>query len=590
MDTSSLTAASKTSATVHAQLQDHVKTSTTHTLRFDQSLTTLMDHFAQMPPVVNEAGRGLESMASTGVTGMNLLGGAALVAAGAVATIIGDSISSYEHLGEQVENYRRVVGGSADESSRMVSVFNALGVGTDTATAAMFKLSTAIAQHPAKLLAVGIQTAKDTAGNVDLSKTLLDVADAYNRTSSQVERNAIVFAAFGKSGKDMIPILEQGSAALATLEKNAAMTFTDADLERIRETKVQTAELQQQWDSLGQSLGATFEPIKSGAISGLVRTMEAEKLLDQAVAAGTITAQQRAEGGGKLLASYEAQVDASHKVKYAIDLQTQALQDQAAAEDLLWTETDKVISQDEAQVNSGFALQQAQLAVAESQAKINQAQDAYDKAVTTYGASSDEALLAAGNVTRAQIDQEKSYYATAAAARKLQEDTDLATTGQKNASLDAKAYTDSLQAEANALAPDSPLRKQLQAYIDSLANLPRDITTSIHLQTIEQRLKSGTGYAAGGRPPVGPVFQVGEKGPEWMQLDSPATVYPNGTNPPSSAAVGANAPSMARVEALLRELITVATAEPSGQTGVEAALYRATQLSALNRSRGMAGA
>jgi hypothetical protein len=598
LNTDSLTQASKTSAVAHAQMQEHAKTSTTHTLRFDQSLTTLMDHLGGMPPVVNEAGRGLESMASTGVTGMNLLAGAGLVAAGVVAEVIGGSIKSYTELGDKVENYRRVVGGSAEESGRMVQTFAALGVGADTATSAMFKLSKAVETTPKKLTDLGVVVAHDAAGNVDLSKTLLSVADAYNATASQTQKNLIVFDAFGKSGKDLIPILEQGSAGLAQLEKNVALTFTDADLQRIREAKVQEAELQQQFDALGQNLGQTFLPIKEAVITSLNREMQAEKLMDQAMADGTLTAQRRAQGGGLLLASYEKQVDASNKVKYAIDLQTQALQDQAAAEEKVWTEVDKVLTQDEAQINAGFALKLANLAVTESQAKVNQAQEAYTLAVKTYGASSDEALLAAGNLTQVQTDQEKSYYATAAAARALAEDTEKAAGGTNYARLGAQAYIDELTAEAATLSPGNPLRKNLQDLIDKLTKeMPRDVFTSIHLQTIETRLSAPSGsiggYAEGGRPPVGPVFTVGEKGPELMRLDSPATVYPHGQGAGGGGAdMSEVVTELQQSNSLTRQLLELVANPPQyeQQTGDLAAIDKMVRMADLNRLRGSAGA
>src|SRR5258708_22420826 len=165
-----------------------------------------MGHLGGMPPIASQAARSLESMGSTGVTGMNLLGGAAVAGLGLVAGALAESVSMYQKLGDQVENYRRVVGGSAEEAGRMVQTFEALGVSGDTATGAMFKLSKAIETTPKKLTDLGVVVAHDAQGNVDLSKTLFTVADAYNATGDQAKKNLILFDAFGKTGKDMIPI------------------------------------------------------------------------------------------------------------------------------------------------------------------------------------------------------------------------------------------------------------------------------------------------------------------------------------------------------------------------------------------------
>src|SRR5258708_27922265 len=90
-DYSDLTKAEKASAKAHGQFATDAKASTTHTLRFDQSLTTLLDHFGGMPPIVNQAGRSIESMASTGVGGMQLLRRPPLVALRAPPHIVNAS-------------------------------------------------------------------------------------------------------------------------------------------------------------------------------------------------------------------------------------------------------------------------------------------------------------------------------------------------------------------------------------------------------------------------------------------------------------------------------------------------------------------
>ncbi len=616
---------SKFSAKAHGQFQTDAKTSTTHTLRFDQSLTTLIDHFGGMPPIVNQAGRSIESMASTGVGGLQLLGGAGLVAAGAIAEVVAASTKAYQSIGDQVENYKRVVGASADESSRMVYVSNALGVSTDALTGGMFKLSKAVETSPAKLAALGIEAVKDAKGNIDLSKTLFAVADAYNATGDQAKKNLILFDAFGKTGKDMIPILEQGSAALKNMESSASLLFSDADLQRLKDAKIHTQEVKTAWDEFwAASIGGPATEAQNQTAMSLLAQTYAEKKLDEAVQAGTITAAQRVSGGGRALAAYEAEYYAQEKLRDGIASATQATQAQTAADDALWTAADKLITQEEAQVNAGFALQLANLAVSESQGKVDQAQsrvtattqkmnellEVYNATVKKTGAGSEEAAAAyeayhqaellqqqaVDDVTKSQIEQEKSYYAVAAAARKLQEDTDLATGGQKNATKETEVYIAKLQEEANSLAPDSPLRKRLQDYIDKLKNeVPATVSTKFITDYVTTGTRAGghgsLSFEEGGRPPVGPVVRVGEHGPEWAVFDSPATIYPNGSAPPNDAgSTAASSADMSETNDLLRALLDAVTAEPSGQTGTEAALFKAMQGAALNRIRGMAGA
>jgi hypothetical protein len=94
------------------------------------------------------------------------------------------------------------------------------------------------------------------------------------------------------------------------------------------------------------------------------------------------------------------------------------------------------------------------------------------------------------------------------------------------------------------------------------------------------------GRASGGPVIPGGVYTVGENGPETLVMGaSGGNVIPN-----SGQGGGAD---MRIVAALLREtngLLRDMGKQPSGQTGVEAALYRAVTGAALNRARGGAGA
>jgi hypothetical protein len=549
VDYSSLTAAERASAKAHGEFQAGAKASTTHNLRFEQSLTTLMDHFGGMPPVANQAARSIESMASQGVSGMTMLGGAALVAVGAVAEVVGTSIKSYSELAAKVEDYRRVVGGSAEESGRMVQTFESLGVGADTATGAMFKLSKAADQHAAKLAALGIEVAKEKNGDVDLSKTLLNVADAYNATGDQVKKNAILLLAFGKTGKDMVPILEQGSAALRQLEESARLVFTEEDLARAKKAEIQNREVKQGWDAMWQSIGQQLIPAQSALTESVLRGEYAQKRLSEAVKAGTISQDdltanqgQGSQAAQKLRDKFDQQFDASQKVTTALDTQGAAAAALTAKNEELWASADKLFNQEEAQVNAGFALSLADLAVNESQGKVQLAYEALIAAQQKYGKGSDEAQLAANNLTRAQIDQEKAYYADAAAARKLQEDTDMVAEGHKNATKDAEVYIQKLQAEADTLSPSSPLRKNLQAYIDKLkGEIPAAVTTKFLIDFVATGLGTRPGghgnlsFAEGGRPPVGVPSWVGERGRELFVPDQPGTIVPHGQTTTASS-------------------------------------------------------
>ncbi len=540
VDTGDLAKAEKASAKAHATFQEGAKASTAHTLRFKESLTTLVGHLGGLPPVADSAARSLESMSSQatqGLTGMSVLAGGALAAFGIAAEGVHSAIDSYVELGDRVEDFRRVTGASAEESSRLVHVFTDLGVSSDVASQGMFKLSKAIETTPKKLSDIGVAVAYNASGNVDLTKTLFSVADAYNATADPAKRNLLLFDAFGKSGRDMIPILEQGSAALQRMEGSASLLFSAADLERLKQAKIHSQEIKSAWEEFwAAEVGGPATSARDSALSGLVADAYAHQKLVAGLKDGSIAVRAYARSYEPLLDSFRKEYYASQDAKEALDSQSQATADLAAKNEALVKTMDDVINKQATQRNDAIALEQANLDVAGSADKITEAQVAYNKAVTDYGADSTQARDAQRNLERATIDQEKAYYAAANAALALQENMDLASGSGRDAGKESQAYVDKLQAEADTLAPNSPLRKNLegtiakvQEYIDTLNTTPSFIAT--RFVTSGEHGGGTLTFAGGGRPPVGEVVKIGEGGPEFARFDQPATIYPNGMQP-----------------------------------------------------------
>ncbi len=164
---------------------------------------------------------GEASSATGGLMKGALVGGAA--AAGvALAKMTADGIQQFTALATETRGYQRVVGGTAESASAMVVAFREMGVDSEAASKGMFKLSREVESGNAALGAYGVQVAMNKDGTTDLNGTLLNVVDAYNATDDAAQRNAIAFAAFGKAGVALTPILAKGRDGLKELWAAAA--------------------------------------------------------------------------------------------------------------------------------------------------------------------------------------------------------------------------------------------------------------------------------------------------------------------------------------------------------------------------------
>jgi phage-related protein len=168
-----------------------------------------------------------------------LLGLAVAVGAAATAFVsinaVKDAVSSTQELGSAVGKLSRETGLAAEDASRLLFAFKHVGLDVDEASRSLgifSKNMTTIAEAEegeikaskttvALLKEMGIQ-ALDTAGNVrPMDKLLLETADRFKAMPDGIEKTGKAMQLFGRSGKDMIPLLNLGSEGMKELGAEA---------------------------------------------------------------------------------------------------------------------------------------------------------------------------------------------------------------------------------------------------------------------------------------------------------------------------------------------------------------------------------
>lgn len=156
---------------------------------------------------------GIQGEATGAVLSAGVAGGA--IAAGAAITKFAiDGVNSFVNLADEVRDFQRASGASAEDSSRMVAVLDDMGISADKGASAIFRLSRNVGEGGDGLRQFGVEIEKNRDGTTNMVETLLNIADAYTETEDAGTRAALVQEAFGRGGKDLIPILEQGRAGL----------------------------------------------------------------------------------------------------------------------------------------------------------------------------------------------------------------------------------------------------------------------------------------------------------------------------------------------------------------------------------------
>jgi hypothetical protein len=202
-------------------------------------------------PASGEAKAALDKVGGSALESGGLLktalAGGALVAGAALAKFAFDGAMQFVSLAAEIRTFQRASGASAEESSRFVAVLDDLGIASDKGANAIFKLAKTAATGADGLKAVGIEVARNRDGTTNLTETLLNAADAYSSTTDPAKRAEIAFAAFGKQGKDLIPVLEQGRAGLQKFFEGAEkghQIFSQKDLDQARQYELAMDDLQ----------------------------------------------------------------------------------------------------------------------------------------------------------------------------------------------------------------------------------------------------------------------------------------------------------------------------------------------------------
>ena len=214
------------------------------------------------------------------------------VAFGGIAAQLGQSLTqqitgsvgAVKEFAGQVKSLNQLTGGTIEQTSGLVSAFQRFGVGSDQAAVSlstfsrhlqgikdpMEELERGIDEHgkPLKGFAetmhdLGVQF-KDAAGNArPMNDVLLDVADQFKNMPNGVEKTALATQLFGRSGKDLIPVLNQGRQGLQDAMDTArkfGMVLTTENMAQIKQYSLAQGELNQALNGLKFQLGLALIP------------------------------------------------------------------------------------------------------------------------------------------------------------------------------------------------------------------------------------------------------------------------------------------------------------------------------------------
>jgi len=217
------------------------------------------------------------------VGGLTSMLGPLAAAAGAAAIgfasfkTVEDMLGTTQALGQAVNKLSRETGLAAEDASRLLFAFKHVGLDVTDASKSLgifSKNMTTIAEAEegeikaskttvALLKEMGIQ-ALDSSGNVrPMSELLYEVADQFKDMPNGIEKTGTAMQMFGRSGKDMIPLLNLGSDGMKELAKTAdklGVTLSADNVQKVKDYTYAQRDLKEAITGLKLTIGMELMP------------------------------------------------------------------------------------------------------------------------------------------------------------------------------------------------------------------------------------------------------------------------------------------------------------------------------------------
>ncbi|MGO9698126.1 MAG: hypothetical protein ACLPX7_02555 [Xanthobacteraceae bacterium] len=200
-------------------------------------------------------------------------------------------IDSYGKLGEQIERSAAILGVSTTGVQELGFIAKSTGGDADSMAQAMERLQlglqhaqTSTSQQALALKALGL-SAKDLIG-VPLPEQMKRIADSVAKFADGGNKTAAVLALIGRSGAQMIPVLDQGRIGLELLRQTAdSIAISPANIESLAKMDRATVGLKAAISNLAAAIAGEFASSLTSAANKMTSLIGA---INTAATAGTL--------------------------------------------------------------------------------------------------------------------------------------------------------------------------------------------------------------------------------------------------------------------------------------------------------------
>ena len=220
----------------------------------------------------------IEKLASK-FDGMSASMGNAILGIGAIATAFVKSSVDVAEFADELNTLSATTGIATDELQKLQYAADFVDVSVDTMTGSMTKLTQTMskardgsseAQEAFKKLKIRVT---DSQGALrDSNEVFYETIDKLGKIKNETERDALAMKLFGKSAKELNPLIEAGSKKLKELgveAENLGLIMSEEDVQKANQFNDALERMKDVADGLKNSLGLVLLPILTALFEAL---------------------------------------------------------------------------------------------------------------------------------------------------------------------------------------------------------------------------------------------------------------------------------------------------------------------------------
>lgn len=198
------------------------------------------------------------------VGGFGRVGTAAMLGVGAAAAGLAlKSVQGFERIGSEVRTLQRYTGGSAEDMSKLRFVAQQTGLSMETLAKSLGLASKNMVKSKDTVADFGIVSRTSTGAIRPMNEILLDVAEKFQKMPNGAEKTAYAMKLFGRSGAEMIPMLNRGKDGIAELmaqTEKYGLVLGDDQVEAVKKYKESQRQLTASLEGLEVKVGTAVIP------------------------------------------------------------------------------------------------------------------------------------------------------------------------------------------------------------------------------------------------------------------------------------------------------------------------------------------